>query len=220
MIAAVGQLATQAAQEIIKRIFKGPDSGISGSDITIVRQVIIGGTGGVSIRPRGATVSDSDETMRLVAQRCIELLAELDGVEIALAVAPDGTRTLSVRRASGNVREEELLRALGHAGGTAGPRHAIPPIAASSLTDGHMEVFALASDRRLRHRWYWPDPNWSDWHDMPMPSGWVTAMAVGSKNDYHQEIAVAVGGTVHHRWWTGWDEGWSAGTPCLRWQLR
>jgi hypothetical protein len=162
MIAAVGQLATQAAQEIIKRIFKGPDSGISGSDITIVRQVIIGGTGGVSIRPRGAAVSDSDETMRLVAQRCIELLAELDGVEIALAVAPDGTRTLSVRRASGNVREEELLRALGRAGGAAGPRHAIPPIAASSLTDGHMEVFVLASDRRLRHRWYWPDPNWSD----------------------------------------------------------
>ena len=54
MIAAVGQLATQAAQEIIKRIFKGPASGISGRDITIVRQVIIGGTGDVRIGSRGA----------------------------------------------------------------------------------------------------------------------------------------------------------------------
>jgi hypothetical protein len=94
MMSAVGQLATQAAQEIIKRIFKGPDSGISGRDITVVRQVVIGGTGGVSISPGGATVSDSDEMMRLVTQRCIELLAGLDGVEIALAIAPDGTQTL------------------------------------------------------------------------------------------------------------------------------
>ena len=212
MIAAVGQLATQAAQEIIKRIFKGPDSSISGSDITIVRPFVIGRTGDFTIGPGGATVSNSDETIRLVAQRCIELLAGLDGVEIALAVTPDGARTLSIRRASGSVREDDLLRALGQAGGTAGPRlrHAVVPIAASSLTDGHMELFALVSDRRLRHRWYWPDPRWSDWHDMPLPRGPVTAVALGSKDDSHQEIAVAVGDTVHHRWWTGKGDGWSA----------
>jgi hypothetical protein len=144
MIAAVGQLATQAAQEIIKRIFKGPDSGISGRGITIVRQAVIGGTGDVRIGPRGTAVGDSEEMMRLVAQRCIELLAALDGVEITLAAAPDGTRTLSVRRTSGSVREEALLRALGQAGGTPEPRHAVVPItapvAASSLARGHLEL--------------------------------------------------------------------------------
>jgi hypothetical protein len=219
MIAAVGQLATQAAQEIIKRIFKGPDSGISGRDITIVRQVIIGGTGEVRIGRPSAVVNDNEEMMRLVAQRCIELLAALDGVEITLAVAPDGTRTLSVRRTSGSVREDALLRALGQAGGAPGPRHFVvpvtAPVAASSLARGHLELFVLTSGSRLRHRWYWPEPNWSAWHDMSLPAESATAIAAGSKGEHHQEVAVAIGRTVHHRWWTGKehsssDWGWSS----------
>jgi hypothetical protein len=214
MIAAVGQLATQAAQEIIKRIFKGPASGISGRDITIVRQVIIGGTGDVRIGSRGATVRNNEEMMRQVAQRCIELLAALDGVEITLTVAPDGTRMLSVRRASSSVREDALLRALGQASRTLEPRPAavVPitaPVAASSLARGHLELFVLATGSRLRHRWYWPEPNWSAWHDMSLPAGSATAIAAGSMGENHQEVAVAVGDTVHHRWWKRQESDWS-----------
>lgn len=219
MIAAVGQLAIQAAQEIIKRISKGPGSAVSGRDITIVRQFIIGGTSVVGIDPAKAAASASDEMMGLVAQRCVELLAALDGIEITLAIAPDGTRTLSVRRASGGVREEALLRALDQTGGAQEPPHAVlppvtTPIAASSLARGHLELFVLAAGSRLRHRWYWPEPNWSGWHDMSLPAGSATAIGAGSMGEHHQEIAVAVGGTVHHRWWTGRehdssDWGWS-----------
>ena len=83
------------------------------------------------------------------------------------------------------------------------------PIAASSLSEDHIEVFVLATGRKLRHRWYWPDPGWSDWHDLPLPDGRATAVAAGSKGINHQEIAVAAGDTVHHRWWTGQGDGWS-----------
>jgi hypothetical protein len=211
MVATVGQLAAQAAKEIVKRIFKAPDSEISESDIaTVVRQNFIGRSNtSIIIAPGKTSTSDSDETMLLVAHRCMELLARLDGIEVTFTVGPDW-RSISIRRIKGNVREETLLRALDQAAGGLHPQPVTVPIAASSLTDGHMEVFTLVDHRRLRHRWYWPDPNWSGWHDMPLPAGRVTAIAAGSKDDYHQEVAVAVWDTVHHCWWTGKDDGWSA----------
>lgn len=42
-------------------------------------------------------------------------------------------------------------------------------IAVSSLTEGHLEVYALDATGRMRHRWYWPEPGWSDWTDMTTP---------------------------------------------------
>jgi serine/threonine protein kinase len=91
------------------------------------------------------------------------------------------------------------------------------PIACSSLGPSHIEVFVLTKPGSLRHRWFWPDPNWSSWVDMPTPageSGRATAVAAGSHDDWHQEIAVAVGGTIYHRWW---DDGWTDwhGMPSL-----
>lgn len=213
MVVTAGQLATQAAKEILKRIFKAPDSVISESDIgiaTVVRQNFIGKGSPIIIAPGKTSTSDSGETMLLVAHRCMELLARMDGVEVTFTATPDGIRSISIRCINANIREEVLLRALDQAGGGLDLQAVNVPIAASSLTDGHMEVFALVTDRRLRHRWYWPDPNWSDWHDMPLPAGRVSAIAAGSKDNYHQEVAVAVGDTVHHRWWTGRDDGWSA----------
>lgn len=98
------------------------------------------------------------------------------------------------------------------------PRPVTAPIAAGSLAQGHMEVLVLPNGRELRHRWYWPDPNWSEWQDMPLPAGRATAIAVGSKDEYATEIAVAVGDTVHHRWWAGkwwsdWHEMPALGSP-------
>jgi hypothetical protein len=50
---------------------------------------------------------------------------------------------------------------------------------------------------------------------MSLPAESATAIAAGSMGEHHQEVAVAVGGTVHHRWWTGQegsssDWGWSS----------
>ena len=77
-----------------------------------------------------------------------------------------------------------------------------------------MEVLVLPVSGQLRHRWYWPDQNWSEWQEMPLPAGWADAVAVGSKGEYAMEVAVAVGEEVHHRWWAG--EWWSTGAmPAL-----
>ena len=50
---------------------------------------------------------------------------------------------------------------------------------------GHNEVYLLTSRQRLQHRWYWPDPNWSPWENMGLPSGPVTVVAAGSKGLGH-----------------------------------
>ncbi|SBW25381.1 hypothetical protein FDG2_4530 [Candidatus Protofrankia californiensis] len=80
------------------------------------------------------------------------------------------------------------------------------PIACSSITSNHIEVFVLNDTEQLWHRWFSPGPNWSAWENMWRPDGQVSAVAAGFHDDGHQEIAVAIGGTVHHRWW---DNGWS-----------
>src|SRR5205807_1622899 len=91
--------------------------------------------------------------------------------------------------------------------------------ACSSLTEGHLEVFVLDDSGRIHHRWWWPDPNWSDWYQMPAPpaAARITAMAAGSHHDHHQElVAVAADGSVHHMWnwlapdgassWSDWHQ--------------
>jgi hypothetical protein len=89
-----------------------------------------------------------------------------------------------------------------------------PTIACSSLTTGHLEVFAVGVSGGLRHRWYWSDDRWSGWHDIPAPpAGRVIAVAAGSHRDRHQElVAVTADGSVYHRWnFLGEDGGswWS-----------
>ncbi len=104
-------------------------------------------------------------------------------------------------------------------------------LAVSSLTDGHLEVFAISAAGRLRHRWYWREAGWSDWTDMPAPApakaastpgstaNMLTAIAAGTHSDRHQEIfALGSGGDVYHAWnwlkdngspnWEAWSE-WS-----------
>jgi hypothetical protein len=208
----VGQLAVMAAKEIVKWLSKGPDSNISASEIVaLTRQNFIGKSTNIIIAPGRAAGSDSDEAMLLVAHRCMDLLAGLDGMEVTFNFTADG-RSISIRRKSGDVREQGLLRALDETGsGTvSGPSSPVTaPIAASSLARGHLEVFVLPADGVLRRRWHWPDPGWCEWGDLSLPAGRPTAIAAGSKDEYAQEIAVAVGDTVCNRWWTGEGSGWS-----------
>jgi TIR domain len=86
-------------------------------------------------------------------------------------------------------------------------------LACSSLTAGHLEEFVLGEAGQLRHRWYWTDQNWSDWHDIPAPpTARITAIAAGSHSDRQQElIAAGADGSIHHRWNFLSDEGshWS-----------
>jgi hypothetical protein len=205
-----GQVASWAAKEIAKRLFKSPDSEISGNEIaTVVRHTIIGSGNTVSIAPGKTLSGDNSGTILLIVQQCMELLARLDGIEVTLTAAPGEGIAISVRRASRGLPEATVLRGLEEADDGPHSQPVTVPIAASSLAPGHMEVFAIVGGSRLRHRWYWSDPKWSGWHDMRLPAGRVTAIAAGSKDRYHQELAVAVGDAVHHCWYAGKDDGWS-----------
>lgn len=209
----VGQLAILAAKEIVKRLSKSPDSSISDSEIiALTRQNFIGKSTNIIVAPGRTSASDSDAAMLLVANKCAELLARLDGIEVTFNFAADGSRSISIRRKSGDTREEALLRALDETSARPALRPSSPitvPIAAASLAQGHLEVFVLPADGVLRHRWYWPAPNWCEWSDMSLPARRTTAIAAGSKDQYALEIAVAVGDEVHNRWWTGEGSGWS-----------
>lgn len=204
----IGQLAALAVQGVLKLLRQdpGPDPKISADGIAaVIRQNpnIIGvgnaytSTTNVYLTTGRTARIDDDETIMLVARLVMELLSQAGGT--GSAPARTGTPVLA------------------HPRNPAGPETAsVPdspavtaPIAASSLASGHMETFVLADERTLRHRWYWPNPNWSSWRDMPLPPGPVTAVAAGSKDEYHQEVAVVVRETVHHRWWTGKGDGWS-----------
>lgn len=101
---------------------------------------------------------------------------------------------------------------------SAGSRHAAAggdgiehrqAVACSSLVPGHWEVYVHGLDGALRHRWWWPEPGWSKWHDMTaLPHGKFTCLAAGSHHDRHQElVAGASDGSVFHRWnWLADDD--------------
>jgi hypothetical protein len=75
------------------------------------------------------------------------------------------------------------------------------PVACSSRELRHLELFVLDRSRGLHHRSYGVRSGWKSWQGMPLPAGPVSAMAAGSRDDNQQELAVAVGGTVFHKWW-------------------
>jgi hypothetical protein len=87
---------------------------------------------------------------------------------------------------------------------TVGPR-----TACSSMSVGHLEVFAADAQGGLRHRWFWPDDGWSDWYDFAVPDGCaVVAVAAGSHDDGHQEVFIGTAdGSLLHRWNWLTDEG-------------
>lgn len=165
--------------------------------------------------PFAANVSDPGELFRRIVNNDPVPLRELDKqvpVTLSDTVARLLAKTPSKRPTAAQLRVE--LEDIRHSYSTRTktieaelPRPVTAPIAAGSLAQGHMEVLVLPVGRELRHRWYWPDPNWSDWQDMPLPAGRADAICVGSKGEYAMEIAVAVGGMVYNRWWA--DKWWS-----------
>jgi len=84
------------------------------------------------------------------------------------------------------------------------------PLACVSREARHLELYALAGPGALWHRSFWPEPGWGAWKSMPLPAGRVSAVAAGSHDDEQQELAVAAGQAVYHRWWQDRDgEHWS-----------
>jgi hypothetical protein len=89
-------------------------------------------------------------------------------------------------------------------------------VACSSLTTGHIEVFAITQDGGLLHRWY-EDRRWSQWLVLATP-GHVAALATGAHSDGYQDLFVTLrDGRVfarhfpdlERRDWSNWEE-WSA----------
>jgi hypothetical protein len=84
------------------------------------------------------------------------------------------------------------------------------PVACASIRTGHLEVFVLDGSGGLRHRRVWPEPGRAGWQIMPPPSRGVSAVAAGSHDDDHEELAAVAGDTIYHRRcvngrWSGWD---------------
>jgi hypothetical protein len=78
---------------------------------------------------------------------------------------------------------------------------------------GGFETFFLNDSNLLVHARLAVNGDWDGWHGMQLPAGRVSALAVGaaravasferSRYEFHRGIAVAVGGTVYHRWQDG-----------------
>jgi hypothetical protein len=93
-------------------------------------------------------------------------------------------------------------------------------IACSSLSTGHLEVFALCGDQTIRHRWWWDEVGWSDWEAIPIsPGGQPTALAAGSHHPRHQELVVGCDdGSIYHRWnWLADDDQTAAHRRWSEW---
>jgi hypothetical protein len=120
--------------------------------------------------------------------------AALNDLTLALLAKNPEDRPASAAQVGDALRE--IRRELGGTGA------ATAPVACSSRELGHLELFVLNGSGSLRHRSYrWPDLGWLAWEGMPLPAGRVAAVAAGSHDDNQLELAVAVGGTVYHKWW-------------------
>ena len=98
----------------------------------------------------------------------------------------------------------------------------VTDLAFSSKFTGHLEIYAVGADGRIRHRWWgadwFRDSGWSaGWTIMDTPGirTPVTAIAAGSQANHEQELFVIAGGRVWHRWhwhpewhpeWTEWGK--------------
>ena len=226
--AVVGQLGLQAAKDLIDRLFGKGGGSVPGFGNVTVRP---GGRAGQIVIVNGPVIIGGPDRgaadTRAVIECALSLLARLPGIEVTFRLSEGGALEAAVRRAAGAGSEGSLRDALARAAadlpaadGPAWQATIEPdaPLAAGSLGKGHNEVYLLTSRQRLQHRWYWPEPNWSPWENMGLPSEPVTVIAAGSKGQGHQELAIAARDAVHHRWWandswSGWHEMPRLGTP-------
>ncbi|MBL7553655.1 hypothetical protein I6A60_38365 [Frankia sp. AgB1.9] len=126
--------------------------------------------------------------------------------ELTFGIVEDGRARIlaaALRRYPANIVFRRWVSRLGDDSGD--PSKINAPISCSSM-GGHLEAFVVDDAGQLWHRWLIQDRGWSAWSNMWRPGGQVAAVAAGSHDYGHQEVAVAIGRVVHHRWWDG---GWS-----------
>jgi len=118
----VGQLAIQAAREILRRILAGPEPSISEAEmVNVVRQNVIGKATTIIVEPGKASPVDKDMIM-LVTQRCVDMLNHISDLEVTYSMAADGTRSISARR-TGETPVEELIKSIGNTQHKQFPEH-------------------------------------------------------------------------------------------------
>jgi hypothetical protein len=88
------------------------------------------------------------------------------------------------------------------------------PLAVRARTNNHEEVWVVANDFQVHHRW-WDGSQWQDWHDLPLLNGSFlpgAPLAVHSRHENHVEIwGVAADAMLYHNWWDG--NNWSGWNP-------
>jgi serine/threonine protein kinase len=88
-------------------------------------------------------------------------------------------------------------------------------IACAAVPKGQLEVFLL-DGTGIRQRRVWPGSGPAAWQAVQMPKGGVSAIAAGSHDEEHAELAAVVGDTVWHKqWMNGQSSGWDAMPPLL-----
>jgi oligoribonuclease NrnB/cAMP/cGMP phosphodiesterase (DHH superfamily) len=105
-----GPLVALSAREILKRIFGGSESTISENEVAnVVRQNVIGKATTVIVASSKAPADE--ETILLITRRCLDLLSQMSDLEVTFNLAPDGTRSFTIRKTT-NIAIEELVRSV------------------------------------------------------------------------------------------------------------
>lgn len=87
-------------------------------------------------------------------------------------------------------------------------------VTCASISAGHLELFVLQDPDRIGRTSLWPDSAGVDWQAVALPRSGVTAVAAGSHDEDHAELAAVVGDTVYHRrWMSGQSSGWDVMPP-------
>jgi hypothetical protein len=85
-------------------------------------------------------------------------------------------------------------------------------LACASPAPGTIDLFLHNDPYPMSHLTYSRESSWSEWRQVNLPPGRVTAIAAGSRGTGHAEVAIAMGPVIHRRSrapgqdaWTDWQ---------------
>jgi hypothetical protein len=103
----VGLLVMSTLKEVLKRIFRSPEPTISETEIaSVVRQYVIGNA--TTVITASTSPADEKDTVVQITHRCLDLLSHMDDLEVTFSIAADGSRSVTIRKAT-NIATDDLI---------------------------------------------------------------------------------------------------------------